>query len=94
MAQKQISIETDRPINVQAAINYYNSKRGDKTKMTMESLAIDVFHGEGKSLSYGTSLLSRFNTGATIDSCKIIHCIRISRITGYPLCELLENYID
>jgi hypothetical protein len=100
MAKKENGVEVDfkkevdYPISIKAAINHFNENRGDKPKMTMESLSIEALTGEGWSDDYKTTLISKWNSGLLIQSCKIHYCIRIARITGYPLCELLENYID
>lgn len=89
-----IDMLVDYPINIKKAISHYNNERGDKPKMTMEALGMEALDGEGWSDDYKTTLISRWNIGQWIDRCKVRHCVRISRITGYPLCELLENYND
>lgn len=90
---KEFKINLNRPIKVKSAINHFNSSRGDKPKMTMESLSLKVFIGEGKSTDYAVSILSKWNNGVMVDTCRVKHCLIIASSTGYPLCDLLENYI-
>lgn len=95
MAKKANGITNyHRPIKVKAAINYYNANRKHGTeKMTMESLGKIVFADTGNNDDYGKVKLSDWNNGRT-ELATVTRCSIIADQTGYPLCELLENYID
>ena len=82
------------PVRIKQAINYYNANRKTSAKMTMNSLAEVVFKDSGNQVDTNRQMLSCWNNGKRIEDCKTKHCLIISRVTGYPLTELLSNYID